>query len=73
MSAQTSKSSPPEVDMACCTLCMGCLEVCPEVFSFNEAAEFIEVAELKSYPEDKLREAINICPRNCISRPGSDT
>jgi ferredoxin len=63
----------PEVDMACCTLCMGCIEVCPEVFRFNEAGDFIEVNELQAYPEDKLREAMNICPRNCITRPGSET
>ncbi len=56
----------PVVDIADCTLCNGCIEVCPEVFFFNEA-NFIEVADLAVYPADKVNEAIKYCPEDCIN------
>lgn len=56
----------PVVDIADCTLCDGCIEVCPEVFFLNKA-NFIEVADLKVYPIDKVNEAIKYCPEGCIS------
>lgn len=57
----------PVLDMACCTLCEGCLDLAPEVFSMNPAGDYIEVAELEAYPEDRVQEAMNDCPRNCIA------
>jgi ferredoxin len=56
----------PVVDIAACTLCMGCVEVCPEVFRLNEALGFIEVADLESYPEELVAEAIKYCPEDAI-------
>ena len=55
----------PVVDIGACTLCEGCIEMCPEVFSLNEAG-FIEVADLAQYPEDDVAEAIKYCPEDCI-------
>jgi ferredoxin len=55
----------PFVDMAACTLCGGCIEVCPQVFSENEFGH-IEVADLDRYPEDEVNEAIKYCPEDCI-------
>ena len=55
----------PVVDMAACTLCGGCIEVCPEAFSENEFGK-ITVAELKNYPEEEVNEAIKYCPEDCI-------
>jgi len=55
----------PFVDMAACTLCGGCIEVCPQVFSENEFGH-IEVADLDAYPEDQVNEAIKYCPEDCI-------
>ena len=60
-------SKKPEVDLGCCTRCEGCLEICPEVFFFNPAGDYLEVAEMDSYPEDKVREAMAICPEDCIT------
>jgi len=55
----------PVVDIGACTLCMGCVEVCPEVFQLNDAG-FIEVIEQKTYPETAVDEAIKYCPEDCI-------
>jgi ferredoxin len=61
----------PEVDLSKCTKCDACVEVCPEVFRFNEAG-FIEILELAEYPEDCVREAIKYCPAECISWKDSE-
>lgn len=55
----------PVVDLGECTLCEGCLEVSPAVFRINDAG-YIEVAELDSYPEREVDEAIKLCPADCI-------
>jgi len=55
----------PVVDMARCTLCEGCLEVCPQVFRLNPAG-YLEIAEMDEYPEDCVQEAVNCCPTDCI-------
>lgn len=57
----------PAVDIGDCTLCMGCVEVCPEVFSLNEATGYIDVCDLDHYPEDCVQEAIKYCPEDVIS------
>lgn len=56
----------PVVDIGACTLCGGCIEVCPTVFSLN-AAGFMHVAELDHYPEAEVAEAIKYCPEDCIT------
>ncbi len=56
----------PAVDIGLCTLCMGCVEVAPEVFTMNDS-DFIEVIELDSYPTDKVDEAIKYCPEDAIA------
>lgn len=55
----------PAVDMGLCTLCMGCVEVCPEVFSQNDAG-YIAVADLAVYPASLVDEAIKYCPEDAI-------
>jgi ferredoxin len=55
----------PVLDIGTCTLCMGCVEVCPEVFVQNDAG-YIEVIELAVYPEEAVDEAIKYCPEDCI-------
>jgi len=57
----------PVVDIGACTLCMGCVEVCPAVFRLNEDTGFIEVLELADYPEDQVEEAIKYCPEDAIA------
>ena len=56
----------PIVDIGTCTLCMGCVEVCPEVF-FQNDSEYIQVIEMDVYPEEAVNEAIKYCPENSIS------
>lgn len=56
----------PAVDISVCTLCMGCVEVCPAVFYENDAG-YIAVAELEVYPEKEVDEAIKYCPEDAIA------
>jgi len=57
----------PEVDIAACSLCLGCVEICPDVFRVSEAAGHIEVMEMAAYPVELVDEAIKNCPEDCIS------
>jgi len=56
----------PDLDMAACTGCGGCLEIAPTVFIPNPAG-YIEVADLEQYPQELVREAIAICPADAIT------
>jgi ferredoxin len=55
----------PVVDIGKCSLCEGCIAVCPAVFLMNDMG-YIEIAELASYPEVEVEEAIKYCPEDCI-------
>jgi len=55
----------PDVDLSKCILCEICVEVCPDVFMYNEAG-YIEVAELFIYPSAEVNEAVKNCPTDCI-------
>jgi ferredoxin len=57
----------PVVDIGDCTLCMSCVQVCPEVFRMNEAAGYVEVIDLDAYPEDCVQEAMKYCPEDVIT------
>jgi ferredoxin len=56
----------PAVDLGACTLCMGCVAVCPEVF-YQNGAGYICVAELEDYPQACVDEAIKYCPEDAVS------
>lgn len=56
----------PIVDLVACTLCMGCVEVCPQVFRFNEDTGYIDVVNLETYPQELVDEAIKYCPEDAI-------
>ena len=56
----------PSVELSDCISCGVCVEVSPEVFKLNDA-EYIEVTELETYPQDEVNEAIKYCPADCIS------
>jgi ferredoxin len=56
----------PVLDLSSCTDCDACLELCPLVFQRNPAG-YMEVTPLAVYPEECIQEAINCCPRGCIS------
>ena len=55
----------PIVELSDCILCEVCTEVCPSVFRLN-AANYIEILPLDSYPEAQVDEAIKNCPADCI-------
>jgi ferredoxin len=55
----------PDIDIGACTLCMVCVEICPEVFVYNDAG-YIEIIDLEVYPEKEVDEAIMYCPEDCI-------
>jgi ferredoxin len=57
----------PVIDLSQCTDCDSCLEICPAVFRRNKETGLMEVADLALYPEDEVREAICICPNDCIA------
>lgn len=61
----------PEVDLALCNGCGGCIDVAPEIFRWNDAFGFLEVVDLDCYDVDLVEEAIRNCPKNAIKITGS--
>ncbi|MBW2218140.1 MAG: ferredoxin [Deltaproteobacteria bacterium] len=57
----------PVINIGICTDCGSCMEVCPTVFKLNNETGQIEVIDLPKYTEDDVREAISVCPANCIA------
>jgi ferredoxin len=55
----------PVVELSDCTLCGVCEEVAPSVFRIVDAG-FVVIADLSSYPEIEVEEAIKNCPTGCI-------
>jgi len=55
----------PVVELSDCIKCEVCIEVCPAVFRMTDAG-YIDVADLSSYPEPEVEEAIKNCPADCI-------
>ncbi len=56
----------PVIELGDCIRCGICVEVCPAVFSLNQA-DYIEVADIDAYPESEVDEAIKHCPTDCIT------
>ncbi len=56
----------PVVELSDCIGCEVCVEVCPEVFSLNDAG-YIEIADMTAYPEACVDEACRNCPKDCIA------
>jgi len=54
------------IDIGRCSECMGCVEIAPEIFRYNEATGRMEVADLTEYSVESVREAIKNCPKDCI-------
>ena len=49
-----------------CSGCETCVELCPEVFEFNEADEVAVVIKAEGGPKDCIDDAIDACPVECI-------
>jgi ferredoxin len=54
------------IDEEECIGCGTCEETCPEVFKLNEKTEKAEVINQEGASEDKINEAIESCPVECI-------
>ena len=60
----------PEVDEEECIACGACEDLCPEVFRLNENLGFVQVINPDGGSEDKIEEAIEACPVQCIHWSG---
>lgn len=49
-----------------CTGCETCVELCPDVFEFDEDTETAKVILEEGGPENCIQEAIDSCPVECI-------
>jgi ferredoxin len=49
-----------------CLGCETCVEICAEVFSWNEEEEKAEVTQPEGGAEDCIEDAIASCPAECI-------
>jgi len=58
-------SKVPVVDQPECISCGLCAEICPEVFRMNDQ-DVSEVYNPSGAPEEKIQEAIDSCPVQCI-------
>jgi ferredoxin len=54
------------IDTDECIGCESCVELCPEVFEFDEETEKAKVIREEGGPEDCIEEAIETCPVECI-------
>jgi ferredoxin len=54
------------IDTDECTGCETCVELCPDVFEFDEDTELARVILEEGGPEDCIQEAIDSCPVECI-------
>jgi len=55
------------IDQDECIGCESCVEVCPEVFGFDESEEKAYVIDSSAASEEKIQEAIDSCPSEAIS------
>jgi ferredoxin len=58
------------IDEEECIGCGTCEEICPEVFKLNEKTDKAEVINQEGAPEDRIEEAIEACPVECIHWEG---
>lgn len=54
------------IDQDECDGCESCVELCPEVFGFDEDKEVAYVIKPEGGPADEIEEAIDSCPSECI-------
>jgi ferredoxin len=56
----------PYVEQSICTGCELCEQICPEVFRMNDEG-LSEVYNPQGASEEKIQDAIDSCPVQCIS------
>lgn len=50
-----------------CIGCESCVELCPDVFGYDEASQKAKVIRPEGGDEECIEEAISTCPVECIS------
>jgi len=55
------------IDQEECIGCEACVELCPEVFAFDEDEEKASVIDGANPDSDCVEEAIASCPSECIT------
>lgn len=57
-----------KVDQELCISCGACIDVCPEVFDWNEDDKAHSIVEeVPAEMEDQANEALESCPTNAIT------
>ena len=64
-------SRVPVIERKACTDCESCLEICPAAFRRTPETGLIEVVDLPDYSLEEIREAMAVCPADCITWEGS--
>lgn len=59
------------IDKDECIGCESCVELCSEVFAFNEDEQKAEVIRPEGGPEECIEEAMTTCPVECIHWEGA--
>lgn len=54
------------LDHICCIRCLGCVEMAPEFFAYDEETDRIVMLHDQA-SENDVHEAVRICPKECIS------
>lgn len=54
------------LDQEECIGCRACVEICEEVFGFEEDEEKAYVIKPEGGPKEEIQEAIDSCPTDCI-------
>lgn len=69
MTDQASNKPEVDLDLEDCTGCQACVELCPEVFGWDEALER-PVLKALSGPREEVLKAAAFCPKSCIRVAG---
>ena len=59
-------STKVTIDTDECIGCQTCVELCPEVFSFNNETDKAEILDEITGNEECIEEAAEACPASCI-------
>jgi ferredoxin len=56
----------PVIEIEDCIGCGSCVDLCPEVFMLLESIEKVQVINPQGCPQEKIEEAVELCPVHCI-------
>lgn len=62
---QLPKLAEVELDLGNCSGCQACVEMCPQVFGWDEQSE-LPVLKASSGPWEEVTRVAAFCPRDCI-------